>query len=82
MNIEQLTLRTKANAYGSVSFAQVKRLVEQASDDGVLTREENEGILAAITRSDRPTAEMCGLFRQLQEQVWNGELVLEARRHR
>jgi hypothetical protein len=81
MNIEQLTLRTQKTAFGKVSYAQLKRLVERASDDGVLTCEENEVIIAAITSSDRPTAEMCGLFRQLQEQVWSGDLVLESPRH-
>lgn len=80
MNIEQLTLRTKTTALGSSSYIQLKRLVEQVADDGVLTHEENEVIMAAMTSSDRLTAEMCRLFRQLQEQVWNGELVLEGRR--
>lgn len=82
MNIEQLTLRTQPTTFGQVSYIQLKRLVEKAAEDGVLTREENEVIVAAMTSRDRPTAEMCTVFRQLQEQVWNGELVLEARSRR
>jgi len=81
MNIEQLSFGTKSMTSGTIAYIQLKRLVERASDDGVLTREEHQVIMTAITTCDRPTAEMCGLFRQLQEQVWNGELVLEGRGH-
>lgn len=77
MNIEQLTLRTRKTASGSSAYIRFEKLVAQVADDGVLTREENELVMVAMTSCDRPTAEMCSLFRQLQERVWNGELLLD-----
>jgi hypothetical protein len=82
MNIEQLTLRNKQPASSSGAYVHLKQIVERASDDGVLTREEDDVIMAVMVSSDRPTAEMCGLYRRLQEQVWNGELALEEPHHR
>ena len=82
MNIESLFPQSSRTSYKTITYARVQQLVEWATDDGVLTREEDEVIMAAITHSDRPTAEMCRLFRELQEQVWDGELILEGRRHR
>ena len=79
MNVEQLSLRRTEPSSVTVAYARIRHLVELAADDGVLTREEDECIVAAMIHRDRPTAEMCGLFRQLQEQVWNGELTLEGR---
>jgi hypothetical protein len=76
MRIERLANSTLEESGLAVSYTHVKRLVEKASADGLLTREEDEVILAAIVSRHGATAEMCALFRSLQEQVWNGELVL------
>jgi len=76
MRIEKYTHLTIVSIHHTVAYARVRRLVEQASADGTLTREENELIWAAIA-SPETTAEMCALFRSLQEQVWNGELTLD-----
>ena len=77
MNIERSTSASTGLPVQAMSYRHVKHLVEQASSDGLLTREEDDSILAAIVSSQSPTAEMCALFRALQEQVWDGELILE-----
>jgi hypothetical protein len=76
MRIERLVNVTAEPSGTAISYSHVKRLVEEASADGLLTREEDEVIMAAIVSNHGATAEMCALFRRLQEQVWNGELVL------
>jgi hypothetical protein len=42
-----------------------------------LSRDQDDDILAAITADRQPSAAVCGLFRCLQERVWQAELVLE-----
>jgi hypothetical protein len=49
----------------------------QAASDGQITHEEETSIKAAMLRSGQITPAMCGLFRRLQERVWDGELALD-----
>ena len=80
MNIEQLTLHAHNKASTGSVYQRVEALMVHAARDGQLTYEEEEIIIAAITRSGKPTAEICGLFRRMQERVWDGELILDSPR--
>jgi hypothetical protein len=82
MNIEQLHSHTSGSTTAVTIYQRVETLVVQAATDGVLTREEETAIVTAITRSGRPTAAVCRLYRLLQEQVWDGELLLDRPRDR
>ena len=77
MNIEQLSKHPNVSPTEVTIYQRVEALVVQAASDGELTREEETAIVAAITRpGDHPTADVCRLYRRLQERVWDGELVL------
>jgi hypothetical protein len=73
MNIEQLSAHKAAIA----TFQQLEALMVQAASDGQITHEEETSIKAAMLRSGQITPAMCGLFRRLQERVWDGELALD-----
>lgn len=78
MNIEQLHHHASTPTTEVTIYQRVEALVVQAASDGELTREEETAIVAAITRpGSRPTAEVCRLYRLMQERVWDGELMLE-----
>ncbi len=78
MQIEKMHPDSPETFAGEIqTYAHLKSLVEQVSADGRLTRDEDEVIMSAIVASQHPTAEMCALFRSLQEKVWSGELRLE-----
>ncbi|NER83633.1 MAG: hypothetical protein F6K42_29625 [Leptolyngbya sp. SIO1D8] len=77
MHIERSTPPLSTFPTTEIAYTRVQTLVEQASSDGRLSRDEDDVILAAIVSSQSPTAEMCGLFRSLQERVWDGELILD-----
>lgn len=81
MNIEQLTLPTRRQSTPGSVYQRVEALMTQAARDGRLTAAEEEIIVAAITCPGQPNADICGLFRRLQERVWDGELKLD-RPHR
>jgi hypothetical protein len=75
MNIEQLSAR---NATIS-TYQKVEALMVQAASDGQITCAEETSIKAAMLQSKPITPELCRLFRHLQERVWDGELLLDAR---
>ncbi len=58
-------------------YRHVQTLVEGAIALGRLSRQQEDRILRAILLEHPPTAALCGLFRQLQEQVWQGSLALD-----
>ena len=81
MNIEQLSRHTRVSTTEVTIYQRVEALVVQAARDGELTREDEIAIVAAITRpGSRPTADVCRLYRMMQERVWDGELMLESSR--
>lgn len=55
----------------------VRRTIEQALADGVVSREDNDQILATIYADGKVSREECELFRVLQEKVWRGEVALD-----
>ncbi|MEB3162582.1 MAG: hypothetical protein VKK80_05085 [Prochlorothrix sp.] len=55
----------------------VRRTIEQALADGVVSREENDQILATLYANGKVSQEECELFRVLQEKIWRGEVALD-----
>lgn len=54
-----------------------QRLIDQATANGYLARQDEEVILAALVRGEANRSAKCALFRQLQERVWRAELYLD-----
>ncbi len=80
MNIEQLTIHTHSKTATVSVYQRLEALMVQAARDGQLTYEEEETIIANMVYAGKPTADICGLFRRLQEQVWDGALILDSPR--
>ncbi len=55
----------------------IKALIEQALADGSLSREEDEMIKAAIAADNVVTEEEMKLYRELQQQVFEGDIKIE-----
>jgi|GEM_PF-2559171 len=81
MNIEQLHKHISGKTIEVTVYQRVEALVVQAASDGEITCEEETAIVAALTRTGRPTAEVCRLYRLMQERVWDGELLLDRPRN-
>ena len=77
MNVQYSPFITLDPQQESRQCERVQRIIEQAITDGCLSRDQDDDILAAITADRQPSAAVCGLFRCLQERVWQAELVLE-----
>jgi hypothetical protein len=60
-----------------MEIGQIKELIERALCDGRLSRGESEQIKAAIYHNKKITPEQAQLFRELQDKVWKGEILLE-----
>jgi hypothetical protein len=58
-------------------MSRVRKAIEHALADGVLSRDENDQILATIYGDGKVSQEECELFRVLQEKVWRGEVAIE-----
>lgn len=58
-------------------ISQLHQLINQALVAGRLTRLDKETIWMALFKGSCFSAEKCGMFRQLQERVWQAELHLE-----
>ena len=53
------------------------QLIERSTMTGTLDRQAEAAIMAVLAQPPRYSIEKCGLFRQLQERVWQAELRLE-----
>ncbi len=60
-----------------MELEQIKTMIERALADGRLSRQESEAIKAAIYSDKKVTKEESQLFRELQNQIFNGDIVLE-----
>ena len=56
---------------------QIKAKIERALADGSLSRLESEAIKAAIYRDKKFSPEEAQLFRELQDKIWKGEVMIE-----
>ncbi|MEB3274866.1 MAG: hypothetical protein ACO4AI_01625 [Prochlorothrix sp.] len=68
---------TPATTADQDQIEKVRRTIEQALADGVLSREENDQILSTIYSDGKVTQAECELFRVLQEKIWRGEVSLD-----
>ena len=60
-----------------MSGNKLKKMIERALADGRLSRQEDEGIKAAIRADNKVTEEEMKLYRELQQMVFEGELKIE-----
>ncbi|WP_017661711.1 hypothetical protein [Baaleninema simplex] len=54
-------------------------LAEQAKralEDGVVSREERDALIAAIYADGKVSVEECAIFREIQEKIWDGEILI------
>ncbi|MDC0832718.1 hypothetical protein CKA32_004564 [Geitlerinema sp. FC II] len=51
---------------------QAKRVLE----DGVVSREERDALIAAIYADGKVSVEECAIFREIQEKIWDGEILI------
>lgn len=56
---------------------QLQRLIERSTATGILDRQDESAIWAALAKPPCYSIEKCELFRQLQERVWQAELRLD-----
>jgi hypothetical protein len=55
----------------------LEKLIERSTATGTLDRQAEAAIMAVLAQPPCYSTEKCGLFRQLQERVWQAELHLE-----
>jgi hypothetical protein len=55
----------------------LQQLIERSTATGTLDRQAEAAIMAVLAQPPCYSIEKCGLFRQLQERVWQAELRLE-----
>jgi hypothetical protein len=57
--------------------SKVRQAIERALADGYLSRLESDSIKTAIYQDKQVTKEECRLFRELQQKIWQGEVILD-----
>lgn len=57
--------------------SKVRQAIERALADGYLSRLESDSIKTAIYQDKQVTKEECKLFRELQQKIWQGEVILD-----
>ncbi|GBF81091.1 hypothetical protein [Aphanothece sacrum] len=60
-----------------MELEQIKTMIERALADKRLSPLESDSIKAAIYSDKKVTPEEAELFRNLQEQIWNGDVIIE-----
>lgn len=60
----------------SENLEKIKKLIERALADGVLSREETEMIRQAIYEDKKVTPEEMKLWRELQKLISDGEILI------
>ena len=55
----------------------LKKMIERALADGRLSRQEDEDIKAAIAADNKVTEEEMKLYRELQEMVFKGDILID-----
>ncbi|MGC9505224.1 hypothetical protein [Baaleninema sp.] len=49
---------------------------KRALEDGVISREERDALVAAIYADGKVSVEECAIFREIQEKIWQGEILI------
>jgi hypothetical protein len=57
--------------------SKVRQAIERALADGYLSRAESDTIKTAMYQDKQVTKEECKLFRELQQKIWQGEVILD-----
>ena len=65
-----------ATATHQDDLQKLQQLIVRSTSTGILDRQDESAILAALAKPPRYSIEKCELFRQLQERVWQAELHL------
>ena len=60
-----------------MDIQEIKQMIERALADGRLSSQENEDIVAAIFADHQVTEEEMKLYRELQKQVFEGDVIIE-----
>ncbi len=60
-----------------MEISPIKKMIERAIADGSLSRQEDEDIKAAIFSDGKVTEEEMKLYRELQKQVFDGDIIME-----
>lgn len=71
-----------SNRHPSLSDAEQEALsdlakrAQKALEDGVISRQERDEIVAAIYADGKVSVEECAIFRSIQEKIWLGEVII------
>jgi hypothetical protein len=57
--------------------SKVRQAIERALADGYLSRAESDTIKTAMYQDKQVTKEECKLFRELQQKIGQGEVILD-----
>lgn len=57
--------------------SKVRKAIERALADGYLSSAESDQIKSAIYEDKQVTKEECKLFRELQQKIWQGEVIID-----
>ncbi|MBO9999600.1 MAG: hypothetical protein J7641_11435 [Cyanobacteria bacterium SID2] len=57
-------------------FSALVEKARRALEDGVVSRDERDSIVAAIYADGKVSVEECELFRTIQEKIWQGEILI------
>jgi hypothetical protein len=60
-----------------MEIEQIRRMIQRALADGRLSRQESEAIKVAIYSDGKVTPEEVKMFRELQDKVWKGEIMID-----
>ncbi len=61
----------------SEETSKIQNMIERALADGKLSRQESDVIKAAIYADKKVTKEEAQLWRELQDKIWQGEVLLD-----
>jgi hypothetical protein len=61
----------------SEDISKIQNIIKRALADGRLSRQESETIKAAIYADKKVTKEEAQLWRELQDKIWQGEVLLD-----
>lgn len=58
------------------ALSDLARRAKKALEDGVISRQERDEIVAAIYADGKVSVEECAIFRSIQEKIWLGEVMI------
>lgn len=58
------------------ALSDLAQRAKKALEDGVISRQERDEIVAAIYADGKVSVEECAIFRSIQEKIWLGEVII------